>query len=194
MPALSRETASEYWALTCPGFKSSARRNAEAQLPRSRVMKRLPLLFLCAALAGCSTAIDRNAVDLQALSAAFVDPPDAHRPGAFWAWLNGDVTRESITRDLEEMKAKGMARAEIWDVEARNNTGGAFGIGPPFLIVAHSCRDQRCKNDRLPRLGLTRVAVPDRTCSNSGPHPDGVEVSAADPPNVKTLPALMPQL
>ncbi len=70
---------------------------------------------------------------LQQLSAEFINPPMSSRPGAFWCWLNGDVTKESITNDLEEMKDKGMARAEIWDVEARNNTNGAFGIGPAFL-------------------------------------------------------------
>ncbi len=71
--------------------------------------------------------------NLQRLSTEFIDPPMSSRPGAFWCWLNGDVTKESITNDLEEMKDKGMARAEIWDVEARNNTNGAYGIGPAFL-------------------------------------------------------------
>jgi hypothetical protein len=55
------------------------------------------------------------------------------KPGGFWCWLNGDVTKASISNDLEEMKEKGMGRAEIWDVEARNNTNGAFGIGPEFM-------------------------------------------------------------
>ena len=96
-------------------------------------MSRFPLFLLCALIAGCSAPSGPAAPDLQTLSAAFVDPPASSRPGAFWAWLNGDVTKASITADLEEMKAKGMARAEIWDVEARNNTDGAFGIGPAFL-------------------------------------------------------------
>lgn len=99
-------------------------------------MLRIPFFLVLAVTAGFAASACRpgsEAVDLQALSAAFVDPPASSRPGAFWAWLNGDVTKESITRDLEEMKAKGMARAEIWDVEARNNTDGAFGIGPAFL-------------------------------------------------------------
>ena len=74
-----------------------------------------------------------NPSDLQNLSDNFVDPPMSSRPGAFWCWLNGDVTRASITSDLEEMKEKGTGRAEIWDVEARNNTNGAFGIGQEFM-------------------------------------------------------------
>ena len=72
-------------------------------------------------------------MDIQQLSDEFVNPPMSSKPGAFWCWLNGDVTKESITKDLEEMKAKGMGRAEIWDVEVRNNIDGVFGIGPEFL-------------------------------------------------------------
>jgi hypothetical protein len=70
---------------------------------------------------------------IESLSEKFVNPPMSSRPGAFWCWLNGDVTKASISNDLEEMKEKGMGRAEIWDVEARNNTNGVFGIGPEFM-------------------------------------------------------------
>lgn len=97
------------------------------------------LLIACTLISSCSnpaskkTGSDNQAETLSELSENFVSPPDSSRPGAFWCWLNGDVTKESITNDLEEMKDKGMGRAEIWDVEARNNTNGAFGIGPAFL-------------------------------------------------------------
>ncbi len=57
----------------------------------------------------------------QQLSAEFVNPPLSSRPGAFWCWLNGNMTTTSITRDLEAMKSKGMNRAEIWDVAAVKN-------------------------------------------------------------------------
>ncbi len=96
-------------------------------------------LILCLLIGSCLTSSDQK-IDskvklekLEQLSDEFNDPPMSSRPGAFWCWLNGDVTKASITKDLEEMKDKGMARAEIWDVEARNNIGGAFGIGPEFL-------------------------------------------------------------
>ncbi|NQV72126.1 hypothetical protein HQ496_03310, partial [bacterium] len=102
-------------------------------------MKRTHTLYTCAFLLvfsafqfGCQGP-KTGEKGLLELANGFVDPPMPSRPGAYWAWLNGDVTKESITFDLEEMKAKGMGRAEIWDVEARNNTNGAFGIGPAFL-------------------------------------------------------------
>jgi hypothetical protein len=71
--------------------------------------------------------------NLTALSDEFVVPPMSSRPGAYWCWLNGDVTKASITFDLEEMKDKGMGRAEIWDVALRNDPDGIFGVGPAFL-------------------------------------------------------------
>jgi hypothetical protein len=70
---------------------------------------------------------------MQTLTNDFARPPMASRPGAYWCWLNGDVTNASITHDLEEMKDKGMGSAEIWDVAATYNPNGSYGIGPQFL-------------------------------------------------------------
>jgi len=70
---------------------------------------------------------------LQAICDEFINPPMSSRPGAFWCWLNGDVTKQSITNDLLEMKDKGMARAEIWDVALRDDPIGEYGVGPEFL-------------------------------------------------------------
>lgn len=67
------------------------------------------------------------------LSIGFKEPPMSSRPGAYWCWLNGDVTKASLTKDLEEMKAKGMGRAEIWDVSTVHNKDGMAGEGPQFL-------------------------------------------------------------
>lgn len=75
----------------------------------------------------------KNNNDIETLSENFVKPPMEYRPGAYWCWLNGDVTNASITHDLEEMKDKGMGSAEIWDVAATYNPNGSYGIGPEFL-------------------------------------------------------------
>jgi hypothetical protein len=49
------------------------------------------------------------------LESGFADPPLESRTRCFWWWLNGNVTKEAITRDLEEMKDKGMGGALIFD-------------------------------------------------------------------------------
>jgi len=83
----------------------------------------------------------------------FQNPPLDARPGAFWAWLEGHVSLERITYELEEMKAKGMAGADIWDVHAYVNPNGMIPAGPTFLgeesvkAIAHTLREAK-------RLGL----------------------------------------
>jgi hypothetical protein len=79
------------------------------------------------------TTADSRPEDISKLAADFVTPPASSRPGAYWCWLNGDVTRASITYDLEEMQDKGIGRAEIWDVALRDDPDGEYGVGPAFL-------------------------------------------------------------
>ncbi|MDT8394194.1 MAG: glycosyl hydrolase [Bacteroidales bacterium] len=102
-------------------------------------MRYIYLLISCFVMFACSNPLEKNrgtadnSVTIQKLSDDFENPPVSSRPGAYWCWLNGDVTMASITRDLEEMKDKGLGRAEIWDVALRNDPEGEFGIGPEFL-------------------------------------------------------------
>ena len=56
--------------------------------------------------------------------AAFGDLPVYVRPGSSWDWLNGSITREQISRDLEAMKRSGMRGGEIWDVAAITDPDG----------------------------------------------------------------------
>src|ERR1035441_3672479 len=55
-------------------------------------------------------ALTARASDLEK---GFADPPNSARLRAYWWWLNGNVTKGAITRDLEEMKAKGFGGALI---------------------------------------------------------------------------------
>ncbi len=64
-------------------------------------------------------------------------PPVAARLRAYWWWLNGNVTRESITHDLEEMKAKGFGGAVIIDAGGADQWGNAaVPHGPTFFTPA----------------------------------------------------------
>jgi hypothetical protein len=85
---------------------------------------------------------------------AFADPPVEVRPGCFWAWLNGSITKEQITRDLEAMARGGLRGGEIWDVAAAADPDGRVPAGPAFLgpesarLIAHAIRE-------ADRLGLS---------------------------------------
>ncbi|MDF1561288.1 MAG: glycosyl hydrolase [Bacteroidales bacterium] len=72
-------------------------------------------------------------INVEELSSRFMYPPDNCRPGAFWCWLNGNMSKEAITRDLREMSEKGMSRAEIWDVAAAYNPDNFIPAGPAFF-------------------------------------------------------------
>jgi hypothetical protein len=64
-------------------------------------------------------------------------PPQDARLRAYWWWLNSNVTAEAITRDLEEMKAKGFGGALICDAGGATQDGNApVPAGPPFLSPA----------------------------------------------------------
>jgi len=57
------------------------------------------------ALAQNATAIERG----------FTTPPDAAKPRVWWHWMNGNVTKEGITADLEWMKRVGIGGMQMFD-------------------------------------------------------------------------------
>lgn len=50
------------------------------------------------------------------LDQAFRNPPAEARPHTWWHWMNGNVTREGITADLEAMSRIGLGGAQIFNV------------------------------------------------------------------------------
>lgn len=65
------------------------------------------------------------------LEACFENPPDTARPGVWWRWIDGNVTREGITRDLTEMAGKGIRSVDLFDV------GGGVPAGPAAMMNPH---------------------------------------------------------
>ena len=105
------------------------------------------LLVICASgiLFGCSTP---EKVD-PGLAEGFMDPGKEARPRAYWNWLNGDVSTEGLTRDLEEAREKGMGGLLIWDTEAMRNADEFVPAGPPFMgdeslrFIQHAMKEAR---------------------------------------------------
>ncbi len=54
-------------------------------------------------------------VQTDSLSIDFQSPPDAAKPRVWWHWMNGNVTKEGIRRDLEWMKRVGVGGADAID-------------------------------------------------------------------------------
>lgn len=88
------------------------------------------LLCIFCALHSVTPALVRAAN----LESGFADPPRDSKLRAYWWWLNGNVTKASITRDLEEMSAKGLGGALICDAGGAEQDGNdTVPHGPDFL-------------------------------------------------------------
>ena len=73
-------------------------------------------------------------VSADSLESGWSNPPREARLRAYWWWLNGCVTKAAITRDLEEMKAKGFGGALICDADGSSQDGNDRAPhGPTFL-------------------------------------------------------------
>ena len=112
------------------------------------------VLLAFGACGPAATSGSRPASDLPALSEKdFFDPPLAARPSVLWAWLNGFVDRDQLTRELEELKAKGFGGAIIWDVGSLADPQKIIPAGPAFL-GPESVADISHAIDQADRLGL----------------------------------------
>ncbi len=86
------------------------------------------------------------------LAAGFIDPPVSARPRAYYIWVNGNFSLSEITRDLEEIKEKGMGGFDIYDKGTRD-PNHIIPDGPPFMseesveAICHTIREAT-------RLGL----------------------------------------
>lgn len=111
-------------------------------------MKRyLPLLLFALVLPVTVRAAD-------SLDAGWEAPPRESRLRAYWWWLNGCVTKEAITRDLEQMQARGFGGALLCDADGSAQDGNERAPhGPTFFspewreLYQHALRE-------ADRLGL----------------------------------------
>ncbi len=51
------------------------------------------------------------------LERGFLNPPDSAKPQTYWWWMNGNVTKDGITADLEAMKRVGLGGALIMEAD-----------------------------------------------------------------------------
>jgi hypothetical protein len=57
------------------------------------------------------------------LKGNFKQPPTEYGVNCWWWWLNGNVTKEAITKDLEAMKSRNFQGAMIFDAGGHNHRG-----------------------------------------------------------------------
>jgi len=92
----------------------------------------------------------------------FVNPPTAARPWVYWFWLNGNMTREGITADLEAMKRVGIGGVLIMEVDQGAPLGPAAFMSDSWrALFRHAVSEAQ-------RLGLEINMNDDAGCNGSG--------------------------
>ncbi|GAB3170808.1 glycosyl hydrolase [Telluribacter humicola] len=82
------------------------------------------------------------------LEESFVKPPASARPQTWWHWMNGNVTKEGITLDLEAMQRVGIGGFQNFDAGTGIPEGPIKYLSPEWLeLKKHAIRE-------ADRLGL----------------------------------------
>jgi hypothetical protein len=82
------------------------------------------------------------------LARRFKDPPAAAKPHTWWHWMNGNVSSQGITADLEAMQEIGLGGAQLFNVSEGIPPGPVEVMSPQFReLVKHAISEAS-------RLGL----------------------------------------
>jgi len=90
-------------------------------------MNRHASFILSAIVLALLTTFPVSADDLEA---GFRNPPETTKPYCYWYWLNGDMTADGITKDLEAMARAGIKQAMIGNIEFKEVTAQEFVLEP----------------------------------------------------------------
>ncbi|MEO5714245.1 MAG: glycosyl hydrolase [Luteolibacter sp.] len=80
----------------------------------------------------------------QQLERDFKMPPDATKPRCYWYWLDGQVTKDGITKDLEAMRRVGIGEAYIGAISGQSHmeAGPVKALTEPFWdTMTHAVRE-----------------------------------------------------
>lgn len=99
----------------------------------------------------------------ESLDAQFGTPPAASRPWVMWYWMDGQIDRDGITRDLESMARNGIGGVVLGDIGGTDEGPTRF-LSPGWKeLFAHTLREAR-------RLGLVVSTCPSAGwCALGGP-------------------------
>ena len=104
-------------------------------------------LLLCVTVLSCSQEKDRENIGY--LRKGFLNPPDSVKPGVYWYFMDGNLSREGMTKDLESMKKAGIANVLFLEVNVGIPRGKVdFLSGEWQSLFTHAVRE--CE-----RLGIT---------------------------------------
>lgn len=74
-----------------------------------------------------------NGYAQNSLRKGFKNPPPSAKTQTFWKWLNGNITKEGITDDLEAMKRVGIQEALVFNADMGYPDGPAPYLSDNWL-------------------------------------------------------------
>ena len=86
----------------------------------------ISLLFLAG-----SCRFDNSYKEIDSLRKHFVTPPDDARPGVYWYFMDGNLSKEGMTKDLESMKKAGIGSVVFLEVNVEVTDNGKIMWGCP---------------------------------------------------------------
>lgn len=85
------------------------------------------------------------------LKSGFLNPPDTARPGVYWYFMDGNISRQGITEDLEAMKRAGISYAIFLEVNVGIPSGTVKFMSDEWIdLFAHAVREAE-------RLGINII-------------------------------------
>jgi hypothetical protein len=97
----------------------------------NRIQRGIGSVVVVSLLLGLS-GLCQSAGPASELEKSFASPPESARPWVYWFWLNGNITREGITADLEAMKQAGIGGVLIMEVDQGAPVGPIAFLSPPW--------------------------------------------------------------
>ena len=96
----------------------------------------------------CAICIESVSQSINVLRQNFVNPPDDCRPGVYWYFMDGNISKEGMTGDLESMKKAGIGTVLFLEVNVGVPRGKVDYFSDEWKdLFAHAEREAR-------RLGI----------------------------------------
>ncbi len=125
-------------------------------LPITRMITLVSILFLT--ILGC------NSPTIDILKEGFKNPPASAKPGVYWYFMDGNLSRQEMTKDLEAMQGAGISNLIFLEVGIGVPRGPVeFMSGPWQDLFVHAVREAE-------RLGIKiRLGAGPGWCGSGGP-------------------------
>jgi hypothetical protein len=116
------------------------------------------------AVAGVAVSLALHGQGREDVRAVFEKPPESARPWVYWYFMDGNLSREGMTADLEAMKAAGIGGVIFLEVGIGIPRGPVAFMSPEWLeLFGHAVRE-------ADRLGIElAVGTGPGWCGSGGP-------------------------